>query len=216
MSRNIWRSVSASGTNRNSTVVITPNGIEPFLWMPLANLYGRRPVYLFAALLGFASALGSGYAKNSGQLIAARIFNGLFPAAMALGAATVVGMFFFHQRGRAMGVFTVMMTNGSHLAPIIGGLLGEYCSWRWTFKLAAILPSPKMAKYPSVIFPALYYASQYDFASVLPAVTVAHIFTAYFGWSTLVIGLAYGASLTIGGCLGEVILYILTWLIWTC
>ena len=58
-------------------------------------------------------------------------------------------------------------------------------------------------KYPSVIFPALYYASQYGFASILPAVTVSSIFTKFFGWSTLDIGLAYGAALTIGGSLGE-------------
>ncbi|KAL9109782.1 MAG: hypothetical protein Q9227_005651 [Pyrenula ochraceoflavens] len=184
---------------------------------------------------------------------------------MALGAATVVDLFFFHQRGRAMGVFTVTMVNGGHLAPIIGGLLGQYSGWRWIFKFAAILdgimlliiffclpetlyirhqrtrnptedhqtatigrgdylsrlrlwsshpelklkasyfvlPSIKMAKYPSVIFPALYFASQYGFASILPAVTVASIFEEFFGWDTLQIGLGYGAALTIGGCLGE-------------
>lgn len=61
-----------------------------------------------------------------------------------------------------------------------------------------------MARYPSVIFPCLYYAAQYGFASILPAVTVAHIFSARFHWDTLQIGLGYGASLTIGGCLGEV------------
>ena len=26
-----------------------------------------------------------------------------------------------------MGFFTAMMTNGSHLTPIVGGLLGQYC-----------------------------------------------------------------------------------------
>ncbi|XTI90445.1 hypothetical protein V2W45_1470435 [Cenococcum geophilum] len=66
-----------------------------------------------------------------------------------------------------------------------------------------ILPSLRMARYPGVIFPALYYGSRYGFASILPAVTVAHIFTEYFGWSTLVIGLTYGAALTIGGCLAD-------------
>ena len=162
-----------------------------------------------------------------------------------------------------MGFYTVMMANGSHLAPIVGGLVGQFLGWRWTFKFAAILdgimlviaffclpetlyvrentsnqlaehipmstktyvqrlkfwgkPSPKlhlrakhfilpplrMAKYPSALFPALYYATQYGFASILPAVTVAHIFTQFFHWNVLDIGLAYGAALTIGGSLGE-------------
>ena len=61
-----------------------------------------------------------------------------------------------------------------------------------------------MAKYPSVLFPAIYYAAQYGFASILPAVTVASIFTEFFHWDTLQIGLGYGVALTIGSCLGEV------------
>lgn len=73
-----------------TTVVIALNGIGPFLWIPLANVYGRRPVYLFTTLLGFASALGSAYAKNFTQLIVARVFNGLWPAAMALGNCVFV------------------------------------------------------------------------------------------------------------------------------
>jgi MFS family permease len=156
------------------------------------------------------------------------------------------------------------MVNGNHLAPIIGGLVGQYLGWRWIFKLAAIfdgvvliiiffcmpetlfvrhnkpridsttrrgyiskatymkglrlwshypeltlranqfvLPSIKMAKYPSVIFPAIYYATQYGFGSILPAVTVTVIFTDFFKWNTLDIGLGYGLALTIGGSLGE-------------
>lgn len=249
-----------------TTVVIALNGVGPFLWIPLANKYGRRPIYLFTTLLGFCSALGCAFTKNYSQLLVARVFNGFFPSAMALGAVTVADLFFFHQRGRAMGCFTVMMTNGGHLAPIIGGLLGQYLGWRWIFKFASILnavmlvtiffglpetlylrsrtnlrtadkplddvhlnkktyinrlalwsnhpelhlkanqfvlPAFKMARYPSVLFPCLYYAAQYGFASILPAVTVAHIFSARFHWDTLQIGLGYGGSLTIGGCLGE-------------
>ena len=52
-----------------------------------------------------------------------------------------------------------------------------------------------MAKYPPVLFPALYYAVSYGFASILPAVTVASIFSEVFHWETLEIGLAYGGSL---------------------
>jgi multidrug resistance protein len=253
--------ISKVRASYQTTVVIALNGVGPFFWVPLANVYGRRPVYLFTTLLGFGSVLGSAYSKNFTQLLVARVFNGLWPAAMALGPATVVDLFFYHQRGRAMGLFTVILTTGAHLAPIIGGLLGQYLGWRWTFKFAAILdgvmfivillgmpetlyirdqnrltrttserevaftpktyvsrlklyshfpqlklkwnqfviPSLKMAKYPSVLFPALYYGAQYGFASILPAVTVASIFSAAFHWNTLEIGLAYGGALSIGG-----------------
>lgn len=60
------------------------------IWTKTNNLY------LISTLLGFVSALGSAYARSFGQLIAARLFNGFFPAAMALGTSTVVDLFFMH------------------------------------------------------------------------------------------------------------------------
>lgn len=263
--------ISIVQASYQTTVPIATNGIGPFLWIPLANVYGRRPIYLSTTLLGFASILGSACAQTYAQLIGARIVNGLFPGAMALGPSTIVDCFFFHQRGRAKGLFTVLLTMGAHIAPIVGGLVGQFPGWRWTFKLAMImvgfmflvilfgipetlyirtsdtltlsaptdsrereapaleckayfarlppyagpfpgrklhasdfvLPALRMAKYPSVHFPAAYYGAQYGFGSILPAVTVAAIFSKRFGWNTLDIGLAYGGALTIGGVLGE-------------
>ncbi|KIX03269.1 uncharacterized protein Z518_06821 [Rhinocladiella mackenziei CBS 650.93] len=266
--------ISKVTASYQTTVCIALNGVAPWVWIPLSNKYGRRPVYLGTTLLGFISALGCAYTRSFGQLIVARVFNGFFPVAFALGAATVTDLFWYHQRGRAVGFFTVTMVNGSHLAPIVGGLLGQYCGWRWIFKFMAIIdavmfltsffclpetlyirkspissskldaiqvaaddavtrprftkaiyfshlglhtnfpelrltlnqfviPALKMAQYPSVLFPALYYATMYGFASILPAVTVAAIFTEFFHWNTLTIGLTYGASLTMGGILGE-------------
>ena len=66
-----------------------------------------------------------------------------------------------------------------------------------------VLPSFRMAKYPSVLFPGLYYATQYCFAAIFPAVTYAHIFSERFGWDTLQCGLAYGGTMTIGSIVGE-------------
>ncbi|KIW18480.1 hypothetical protein PV08_02768 [Exophiala spinifera] len=268
--------ISTVRASYQTTVCIALNGVAPWVWIPLSNKYGRRPVYLGTTFLGFASALGCSYARSYGQLIVARVFNGFFPVAFALGAATITDLFSYDQRGRAMGFFTVTMTTGSHLAPIVGGLLGHYCGWRWIFKFVSIvdavmfvtaffflpetlyirdaqaevsnsnsscgggrqpgrpqytiftrsaylrhlrlyskfpqlslrpgqfvIPALKMAKYPSVLFPALYYGTMYGFASILPAVTVAAIFTRFFHWETLAIGLTYGASLTIGSILGE-------------
>ena len=262
--------ISSTTASYQTTVCIALNGIGPFIWVPLSNKFGRRPILLGTTLLGFASALGSAYSRNFGQLLLARVFNGFFPAAFSLGASVVVDVFFLEQRGRAMGGFTVLSVNGSHIAPLVGGPLGQFLGWRWCFKFAAIcngvmllvvffgfpetlhvpsskredlqgqregeaehdlkskpksyakqlklyshnpsvhlrwnqfvLPSLKMARYPSILFPALYFGTQYGFASILPAVTVAPIFSEVYDWNPLEIGLGYGAALTIGGSLGE-------------
>ena len=111
-------------------VVIALNGVGPFIWIPLANVYGRRPICLLTTVIGFASALGSAYSKNFTQIIVARVFNGLWPAALGLGPATVVDLFFYHQRGRGMGLFTVILTTRTHIAPIVGGLISQFLGWR--------------------------------------------------------------------------------------
>ena len=99
--------ISTIRASYQTTICIALGGVAPFLWVPLSNKYGRRPVLLGTTLLAFVSILGSAHVKSFNQLIVARVFNGLFPAAFALGPAIVVDMFFVHQRGRAMGVFTV-------------------------------------------------------------------------------------------------------------
>ncbi|KAG6828840.1 hypothetical protein H0H92_006599 [Tricholoma furcatifolium] len=267
-----------------TTIAIGTSSVGPILFTPFANVYGRRPAYLLSILIGFASALGLGKAKTFGTLILARAFNGFGPsAAMGLGAGTVVDLFYVHERGKAMGVFTLMLTNGAHLAPIVGGYVARNLGWRWCFYVGAILngimfviclflmpetlfdrpqsevdvkalasdsddgerqasfegepfqplmtlktylnrlwiidlerPSTRrikptdfvikpfsMLKYPSVAFPALFYAVCYGFASIEPALTMATLFTKLYHFDTVRNGLANGVSLLVGASLGE-------------
>ncbi|KAJ3998081.1 MFS general substrate transporter [Lentinula boryana] len=257
--------VSIVTASYQTTVTIAVNGLGPFLFIPFAHVYGRRPVYLVTTLIGALSALGCAYAHNFGQLVGLRILNGIFPVGTALGVATANDLFCLHERGRALGIYTVLSTTGAHFAPIPGGLIGQYLGWQWIFKFAAITnsfcllftffflpetlyirdrtrdivkdsnsnskssvrrylrrlnlgkrypgrelrisdffwPYIKMIRYPSVVFPAIYYATQYALGSTLPAVTVSHIFAQEFNWDTLQIGLAYGTALLIGAFLGE-------------
>ncbi|KAJ7590079.1 MFS general substrate transporter [Mycena floridula] len=123
-----------------TVIAIAFAGVGSFIWVPLANTYGRRPLILFTALIASASSLGSGKAATWNQLIAARVFNGLGTSSFfTLGAGMVTDTFFLHERGRAMGVFTVALTNSAHIAPIPGGFLGQYVSYRWCYYLPAVL-----------------------------------------------------------------------------
>jgi len=103
-----------------TTIAIGTSSLGPLLFTPFANIYGRRSAYLISILIGFASAAGSAAAKSFGTLILARAINGFGPsAALGLGAGTVVDLFYVHERGRAMGFFTLILTQGAHLAPIV-------------------------------------------------------------------------------------------------
>jgi predicted MFS family arabinose efflux permease len=59
-------------------------------------------------------------------LICSSFISGEFSIMLQLSAFLTAGLC----RGRAMGVFTVLMTNGAHFAPILGGLLGQFLGWR--------------------------------------------------------------------------------------
>lgn len=103
-----------------TTIAIGTSALGPLMFTPFANVYGRRSAYLLSILIGFASAVGSASAKSFGTLILARALNGFGPsAALGLGAGTVVDLFYMHERGKAMGFFTLTMTQGAHFAPIV-------------------------------------------------------------------------------------------------
>lgn len=88
---------SAHASYQTTTVIIVV-GISPLFWTPLANVYGRRPVYLVSTFIGIIATFGTGLANTWATLIVGRVFSGIgVGAAMALGAATVNDMFFLHE-----------------------------------------------------------------------------------------------------------------------
>ena len=114
--------------------------VGPFLWVPVANAYGRRLVFLITTGITIAAICGSAAANSFATLLVARAFHGFFSsAAMALGAAVAADLFFLHERGKAIGIFALFVSNGAHISPIPGGFLGQYVSYRWCYWLGAIL-----------------------------------------------------------------------------
>ena len=114
--------------------------VGPFIWVPVANVYGRRPVFLITTGITIAAICGAAAANSFATLLVARAFHGLFSsAAMALGAAVAADLFFLHERGKAIGIFALFVSNGAHISPIPGGFLGQYVSYRWCYWLGAIL-----------------------------------------------------------------------------
>lgn len=65
------------------------------------------------------------------------------------------------------------------------------------------LHSFRMLKYPSVVFPFFYYMWAWTFINVMPAVSLATIYTKFYSLESGPIGLCLGISLTVGSILGE-------------
>ncbi len=100
----------------------------------LGDMYSRKWVFI-TGLIGFAfaSAIG-GAAISFGMLVAARALQGAFGAILAPSAlGTLVSTFQDpRERGRAFGVFGSVAAGGGAVGLILGGVLTQYLSWRWT------------------------------------------------------------------------------------
>ncbi|WP_019631207.1 MFS transporter [Actinomadura atramentaria] len=97
-----------------------------------ADRYGHKRVLLSGlGLFGLASLLG-GFAQEPGQLVAARVAQGVGAAALAPAALALLATTFPEGRARvrAYGVWSATNAAGGAFGVLIGGLLTEYTSWR--------------------------------------------------------------------------------------
>jgi EmrB/QacA subfamily drug resistance transporter len=101
----------------------------------IGDMFSRKWVFI-AGLAGFsvASAVG-GAASSFGILVTARTMQGAFGAILAPAAlGTLVATFQDpRERGKAFGVFGSVAAGGGAVGLILGGVLTQYFSWRWTF-----------------------------------------------------------------------------------
>ncbi|MGY1743102.1 MULTISPECIES: MFS transporter [unclassified Blastococcus] len=100
----------------------------------IADFMGRKRAFI-VALVGFAIASGlGGIAPNEGLLYTARALQGGFAALMAPAALSLVTITFTEpkERAKAFGVFGAISGGGAAIGLILGGVLTEYASWRWT------------------------------------------------------------------------------------
>jgi EmrB/QacA subfamily drug resistance transporter len=100
----------------------------------IADFVGRKRMFEIS-LIGFAaaSALG-GLAQNGAMLFGARAVQGAFAAIMAPAALSLITVTFSDakERARAFGVYGGISGGGAAIGLVLGGLLTQYASWRWT------------------------------------------------------------------------------------
>jgi EmrB/QacA subfamily drug resistance transporter len=100
----------------------------------LADLIGRRRVYLAGLVLFAAASLACGLATGPGMLIGFRVAQGIGGAAMfATTMALLSHAYQGRDRGVAFGVWGAVNGAAAAAGPVLGGLLTEHLDWRWIF-----------------------------------------------------------------------------------
>ncbi|MFC0625476.1 MFS transporter [Kribbella deserti] len=101
----------------------------------VADLFGRRRLFLGGmALLGIASFVG-GIATSPAMLLSARVAQGLATAAVTPAALSLLTTSFpeGRLRDKALGLNGALMAAGFTTGAILGGVLTDLLSWRWAF-----------------------------------------------------------------------------------
>jgi EmrB/QacA subfamily drug resistance transporter len=113
----------------------------------LADLLGRKVTFLIG-LTGFAgvSAVG-GASVNFAMLVTARACQGVFGALLVPSALSLLTTTFTRprERGRAFGIYGAIAAAGGAVGLLLGGVLTEYLSWRWTLYVNLIFAGAALA-----------------------------------------------------------------------
>ena len=100
----------------------------------LADLYGRKPVFLFGSTLFLLGSILCGAAQSMEQLIIFRAIQGLGAGAVLPIVLTIIGdIFELNERARVQGLFSGVWGISSVVGPALGGIIVDHFSWRWVF-----------------------------------------------------------------------------------
>ena len=99
----------------------------------MADLLGRRRVFMAGLVVFALASLAGGLANTSGQLIAARAVQGLGAAILSPAALSIVTTTFKDgaERNRALGVWGAVAGSGGAAGVLLGGVLTDGLGWEW-------------------------------------------------------------------------------------
>ena len=118
----------------------------------LADLLGRRRLFIIGLILFALASLAGGLAQSEGWLIAARAVQGLGAALLSPAALSLVTVLFAEgaERNKAMGVWGAVAGSGGAVGVLLGGMLTQWAGWEWVLfvnvpiGIAAAMLAPRL------------------------------------------------------------------------
>jgi EmrB/QacA subfamily drug resistance transporter len=116
------------------TIYLLTSTISGPIYGKLSDLYGRRPIVIFAVGLFLISSAGAGVSGSMEQFILFRGLQGLgggavFPIALAV----VADLYTPAERGKYLGSFGAVFGLSSLVGPGLGGFITDTWGWHWIF-----------------------------------------------------------------------------------
>ena len=100
----------------------------------LGDRYGRRRVFIIGVVWFAVASLLCAVAQDVGQLVAARVLQGVGGALLTPGSLAIIqASFVVDDRGRAIGAWSGIGALAGALGPFVGGVLIDAVGWRSVF-----------------------------------------------------------------------------------
>lgn len=102
--------------------------------------YGRRPTLVFSIMAMTFINLWSAYVKSRSEFFVNRVIMGIISSPMETLIEVIIDdLFFVHQRGLYMGLYSWMLWCGAFLCPVASGFVSEALGWRWIQYILSIV-----------------------------------------------------------------------------
>jgi EmrB/QacA subfamily drug resistance transporter len=116
------------------TIYLLTSTISGPIYGKLSDLYGRRPIFIWAVSLFLAASVFAGLAQEMWQFILARGLQGLgggavFPIAFAI----IADLYPPEERAKYGALFGAVFGLSSVLGPLLGGFITDSFGWPWIF-----------------------------------------------------------------------------------
>lgn len=104
------------------------------IWGKLGDLLGRKATFITSISIFLAGSVLCGLTQTMPQLIAFRVVQGLGAGGLMVGALAIIGVLVPpRDSGRLQSMIGAIMPIAYVGGPLLGGLLTDHLSWRWTF-----------------------------------------------------------------------------------
>jgi len=101
----------------------------------MADLLGRRRIFIVGLVLFTLASLACGLASSAGVLIVSRAVQGIGAAIISPAALSIVTTTFEEgaERNKALGIWGALGGSGAAAGVLFGGILTKYLGWEWIF-----------------------------------------------------------------------------------
>ncbi|KAF9871096.1 major facilitator superfamily transporter [Colletotrichum karsti] len=125
---------SATVINISNAVYLAFMGLSAFIWGPYADIFGRRPAYLYSVALFLAFNIGTALAPRLELFFLFRALTAFQGTAfLILGSTCISDIYHPTERATSLGWFLSGVAVGPAFGPVLGGIVVTFTTWRVIF-----------------------------------------------------------------------------------